>query len=296
MLQVSEIENLAFEGGGVKGIAYAGALEVLEEKEILQSVKRVAGTSAGAITACMLSLGYHTDKIKEIVSSMDLSSFTDWQFIWNRFKYYGKHPGKKFVTWIKEQIKASPLGLKETSTFADLKEKGGRDLHVFACDIYTHKLAEFSLEKTPDTLLADAVRASMSIPLFFNAWQLSNNKPNNHLYVDGGMIYNYPITTFDTKGFVNWKTLGLRLDDIHKKRAVNEFGYGHWIDYIKNTFETLMTSQDIFFIHDADDVKRSIVVDDLGVKATDFDITEDTKNKLVESGRACTEAFLNDKV
>ncbi|MBQ0128550.1 MAG: patatin-like phospholipase family protein, partial [bacterium] len=40
--------NLVFEGGGVRGIAYAGALEVLEEEKILRKIKRVAGTSAGA--------------------------------------------------------------------------------------------------------------------------------------------------------------------------------------------------------------------------------------------------------
>ena len=42
------IKNLVFKGGGVLGIAYAGAIEILEEKQILQQVQRVAGTSAGA--------------------------------------------------------------------------------------------------------------------------------------------------------------------------------------------------------------------------------------------------------
>ena len=50
--------NLVFEGGGVKGIAYIGAMQVLEEKGILTSVQRVGGTSAGAINATLLALGY----------------------------------------------------------------------------------------------------------------------------------------------------------------------------------------------------------------------------------------------
>ena len=41
--------NLVFEGGGVKGIAYVGALEVLDQEGILKDIKRVAGTSAGAM-------------------------------------------------------------------------------------------------------------------------------------------------------------------------------------------------------------------------------------------------------
>jgi NTE family protein len=51
-------KNLALEGGGVRGLAYAGALEVLEQKDILRNVERVAGSSAGAIAGLMISLGY----------------------------------------------------------------------------------------------------------------------------------------------------------------------------------------------------------------------------------------------
>ncbi len=47
---MSQFRNLVFEGGGVKGIAYAGAIGVLEDKEILPDIRRVAGTSAGAIS------------------------------------------------------------------------------------------------------------------------------------------------------------------------------------------------------------------------------------------------------
>jgi len=39
-------KNLIFEGGGVKGIAYVGAMEVLEQKAILKQIARVGGTSA----------------------------------------------------------------------------------------------------------------------------------------------------------------------------------------------------------------------------------------------------------
>jgi len=40
------VKNLVFKGGGVLGIAYAGAIEVLEENKILKQVQSVAGTSA----------------------------------------------------------------------------------------------------------------------------------------------------------------------------------------------------------------------------------------------------------
>ena len=49
-------KNLVFEGGGVKGIAYIGAIEALDQAGALNQIERVAGTSAGAITAMLMSL------------------------------------------------------------------------------------------------------------------------------------------------------------------------------------------------------------------------------------------------
>ena len=46
-------KNLVFEGGGVKGIAYIGAMQVLKDKGILPAIERVGGTSAGAINATL---------------------------------------------------------------------------------------------------------------------------------------------------------------------------------------------------------------------------------------------------
>ena len=61
--------NLVFEGGGVKGIAYVGALEVLEREGILQDIKRVAGTSAGAMMAVMVGLRYTADEVRKSYGS-----------------------------------------------------------------------------------------------------------------------------------------------------------------------------------------------------------------------------------
>lgn len=53
-----KFRNLVFEGGGVKGIAYVGALGVLEERKITLNIERIGGTSAGAINAILLGLGF----------------------------------------------------------------------------------------------------------------------------------------------------------------------------------------------------------------------------------------------
>ena len=70
-------ENLVFKGGGPKGIAYMGAQEYLEEKGLLRNVRRVVGTSAGAINAMLIALGYTAADIKGILTKTDLKDFLD---------------------------------------------------------------------------------------------------------------------------------------------------------------------------------------------------------------------------
>ena len=49
--------NLVMEGGGIRGIAYGGALAELEQRGVLAGIRRVGGTSAGAIQAALLAVG-----------------------------------------------------------------------------------------------------------------------------------------------------------------------------------------------------------------------------------------------
>jgi len=68
---VRQIKNLVFEGGGVLGIAYLGALDYLFHNGIMQNIQRVGGTSAGAITACLTSLNLSFEELKKITNSLD---------------------------------------------------------------------------------------------------------------------------------------------------------------------------------------------------------------------------------
>jgi len=57
--------DVVFEGGGAKGIAFLGALAVLEEGG--HQLDRLIGTSAGAITATLCAAGYSLAEIKAAV-------------------------------------------------------------------------------------------------------------------------------------------------------------------------------------------------------------------------------------
>jgi len=69
--------NFVFEGGGVKGIAYVGAIAELEKRGILKDIKRVEGTSAGAINAVLVGLNYSTAEMDDILRKLNFNNFLD---------------------------------------------------------------------------------------------------------------------------------------------------------------------------------------------------------------------------
>ncbi len=70
-------EGLVFKGGGPKGIAYLGVQASLENHNLLRDLKRVAGTSAGAINAMLLALGYSSSEVRHELTAVDLKDFLD---------------------------------------------------------------------------------------------------------------------------------------------------------------------------------------------------------------------------
>jgi NTE family protein len=322
-------KNLVFEGGGVKGIAYVGAMEVLGRRRVLKDIGRVGGTSAGAINATLFALGYTNAETRKILKNLDFNNFLDedWgvvrdtQRLVNRFGWY---KGDFFHGWIGKLV-AKKLGSPD-ATFADLKRAGRPELYVYGTNLSTKFGEVFSVERTPNESIADAVRISMSIPLFFTAVR----NARDDIYVDGGVLDNYPVKLFDrmkyivpdeqdiaarrtdyydqeNKGFLkkhktssryvyNRQTLGLRLDS---QQEIAAFRSGaeparreidDLFDYAKALVSTITESQANQHLH-GDDWQRTIYIDTLGVGTTDFDLSAKKKDALVESGRNSTNAY-----
>ena len=119
------ITNIVFEGGGVKGIAYSGAIKALEETNVLKQVKRVGGTSVGAIVALMISLNLDSKEIEQEMRKLNLKAFKDNRFfifrdLWNLFTRYGWNRGNVFKKWVETLIYDHTH--YEDFTFEDLKE------------------------------------------------------------------------------------------------------------------------------------------------------------------------------
>jgi NTE family protein len=61
--------DMVFEGGGAKGMAFVGAMRVLEDNE--HTFGRLVGTSAGAITATLIAAGYSAGMMEKALGETD---------------------------------------------------------------------------------------------------------------------------------------------------------------------------------------------------------------------------------
>lgn len=291
-------KNLIFKGGGVKGIAYVGALKALENANIMQQICGFAGTSAGAITASLAACRISSDALNSFLATTNYNNFKDkggiFNFLDDLAAHFGPYEGDYFLnSWYKKFL--SQQGIDPEITFAEVQNNFNSDLKVFATDLNTQSIQEFSTATTPDVQIAMAVRASMSIPLFFRAWQFPDGNPNNHIYVDGGVMYNYPIDTFDSKSNSEDDSLGFFLNNLTGNPVAPNsltFGISYLEMYIKSLFEALMNSQNYMVEKDDIDMRRTIQVNDFGISATDFEITSAQVQALYNSGISATTSFL----
>jgi NTE family protein len=320
----SQFRNLVFEGGGVKGIAYAGALSVLESKGILQDITRVAGTSAGAITATLVAVGCSAKDVLDIVGGTPFRDFMDANFglIRNTDRLlhdYGWYKGDTFAQWIQKILDAH--GGKMDLTFGELRKlvqnnpgSKRKELLVVGSNISAEIPQVFSADTTPDMPIWRAVRISMSIPLFFAAVK---DDAKHSIFVDGGVTWNYPVDVFDDRKYVadpkaaqpvnypttwgpdhvyNKETLGFRLgtrDEILQEKGLATrppTEIDDFIGYLKGVVEFMLEVLNRSHLHE-NDWHRTVFLDTLGVRSTQFDLADDTVTKLVASGQEGANAY-----
>jgi NTE family protein len=281
------IENLVFEAGGVKAIAYAGAIAVLEQRGLIGGVRGVAGTSAGALTAMMLALGCSAAEIKAFIRGTDFPALEDHFNPLRIATRYGLFAGDALLAWIASAI--TGRGHPAELTFAGLARLGGRELRVYACDLDLRDAREFSVRATPDATVAGAVRASMSIPLMYAAWQFPGGVPDDHLYVDGGTVLRYPIAAFDTAAAANPATLGFHLVAPAPAMPRDPLTWDHPTAYGHALFECLLYAQEADLLQSPAMLSRTVPIDDLGFSSTNMHLTDADYARLYDSGRTAVE-------
>ena len=310
--------DLVLEGGGVKGIGLVGAFSALSDAGY--EVRRVAGTSAGAIVGALIAAGMSAEELEEAMREVDYRRFQD-KGLLDRLLLPGQvlsllfeqgiYEGSYLRGWLTERL--AELGVR---TFADLRidddpgsslpPKRSYRLVVMASDVTRGRLVRLPWDYPmygldPDEQsVADAVRASMSIPFFYEPLRLRSTGPDGRqdtsYLVDGGMLSNFPIDVFDrTDGKApRWPTIGIKLSSKPDAALRHKYEVHGTASLAIAMVGTMTSFHDQIHIDDPATVARTIFVDTFGVRATDFDIGETMQDTLFRSGVEAAEAFLED--
>ncbi len=320
--------NLVFEGGGVKGVAYVGVTRELGKRGILANVERIAGTSAGAINAVLLATGHGQRETTSILLGLDFRNFLEdsWGLVRDTRRLardFGWYKGDFFQSWMGARI-ARKAGHAE-ATFADFSRLGFPDLYLIGTNLSTGYSQVMSAEQTPDMAVAEAVRISMSIPLFFAAVR----ERGGDVLVDGGVLRNYPVKVFDRERYIatekrkahalmtryyardnealgrgasrycyNKETLGFRLDTREEialfkdgQQPVGE-RVDDFFDYSSALLRSVLNVQNNSHLH-SDDWQRTIYIDTLGIRSTDFSLDDRQKRRLIRAGADGVSAYFD---
>jgi NTE family protein len=301
-----------FQGGGVKGVALAGALEEFADstrhpQNHVQEWIQLAGTSAGAIVAAYLACGHSAEETVTLITETDFTRFEDWgpggELLGgavNLAVHHGLAHGKAFHDWFRDEI--------DNQTFGDV-EKAGRALKLIATDITRREmlvlpdsLADYQVSKNAAAIdpksfaVADAVRMSMSIPYFFQPIELIHKETGlPSTIVDGGVLSNFPVWIFDvedrdpTRPTFGFKLIGGKGAGGGLEKIVRAFGWP--VEMGVDIFHTATDAWDEYWVSHSTYVRTcAISTGDIGT--TDFNLTDKQKQWLLDSGKEAARSFL----
>lgn len=198
-----------FQGGGARGAAYAGALEAVASRS--QWFDAVAGSSAGALTACLIAAGYHPSEFRILTEYLlagirpdgPMSSLLN-RMRWTRplVQYDGLGLEARLELLVQDGIARHGGDRDGPVTFRALVDAVGIPLYVVALDTTSGQPIVFCAERTGDLPVPATVLASCSIPLAFapRHIEMARMEPllGNELrrVVDGGAYANLPHFVF----------------------------------------------------------------------------------------------------
>lgn len=211
--------GLALSGGGIRGIAHAGALKALEDNKIPIDV--IGGTSSGALISSLYALGYspyyiyvlfkrYAKDIAKMNSAPILSGIGN-MMMNKKVKLTGLKTGRS--------IEKAYNGLAKKKGIEKIGDIKNIPIVIPTVDIvnakeyiFTNKVPEGEEENDKyitNISLGKAVRASSSFPAVFCPC-----KYQQHQFLDGGMLDNIPVTEVRKQGANKVIAINFKADDI----------------------------------------------------------------------------------
>ena len=221
--------GLALSGGGIRGIAHAGALKALEDSGIKIDV--IGGTSSGAMISSLYAIGYSPYYIYMLFKrySKNLVGISNIPIISGIKKFAAskmlKNIGEKTGRIIEEEYNR----LAENKNIKNISDIKSMPLVIPTVDVQSSKEYIFT-NKVPDIIenkekyitdipLGKAVRASSSFPGVFSPCKFRNYK-----FLDGGILNNIPVIEVKKQGADKVIAINFKADDIDETSNMMDLG------------------------------------------------------------------------
>lgn len=270
-----------FGGGAIRGLAYIGAIKAFEELGIKSNT--LAGSSVGSIFAALLAVGYTADELKQMFSKINFDLFRDLSI--GIGPLFALSKGEVFLEWVRELIEKKyygedyKKGANKAVTFKDID----KNLVIITTDLSNFECKEFSKFETPDYEIASAIRISSCMPGLMKPIEY-----NKTLLVDGDLQKSWPMWKL-SKNLLNndERILELRLEGYYESNDISGIDYA-------NAVYSCMTAMATSFVTNiyAEKDKFDYIVFNTGdIVVVDFNISENKRKELIQSGYEQTMAY-----
>lgn len=283
---IYDVKYLVFSGGGVKGYAYAGAINTLDaaffkkKKNLYQQLEGTTGSSIGAMFALYVAIGVRGKQLIKDVMQTNIMELAQHMTMENLMDAYGLCLPTYFKRIVHDMLERY-MG-KGDITFQELFDITQKNYVCCVTNITTNQAEYHSHETTPNYHVFESVAASMCIPLLFSPCII-----NGQCYVDGGMNDNCPFRVFPPN-----ESLIFYLDGW--KRSTDMSSLQQYIIFLAfNLWQTL--DRNNFKLLSSQDKQRLIRINIEGLSFLDFQITPDHKKWLISKGAIEVDKLINPK-
>ena len=271
-------------GGGMCAIAHVGALIELSNHIPLKAVKEWMGVSAGSLMAMCLCIGYTLKELEEFSLKFDFTNIREYDSVPGWLLHFGIDTGERLHKLVEACLHVK--GLSSECTFKDCYDKFGTTLRVVVTDLNDAKAVHYSPKDTPSYRIADAVRASMSFPYYF---QPHICPVSGHYLIDGGVISNYPLFVLPEEE--HSRTLSLLISG----------GVDTTIDLMDAEIEEVIIRPIRMVLAAKQELEMKFYdAQSIQIKLTKFNIlefsfNEETKNSIIEIGKKAVINYFKSK-
>ena len=196
--------GLVLEGGGALGLAHIGVIQYLEEHHI--PVRYIAGTSMGGLVGGVYATGPNAAELRDVVKGIKWNQVINGQSAYEDLSFrrkqdareypstleFGLHEGLQFPSGFNSGQQVDLILDRIALPYSEIKSFDELPI-PFACvatDLVTR--SEHVFRSGP---LDVALRSTMSLPGIF-----SPVRYQGHVYVDGGLLNNFPVSVAKEMG------------------------------------------------------------------------------------------------